>query len=79
MDKPPSPPPPSRHHRPQQSKDSNDHDASGGPSLVSGSTPSSSGLGGVYETRSWGGDFDPFTDEEERRVLFAAMDSFRYV
>lgn len=29
------------------------------------------------EVRSWGGDFDPFSDPEERRVLFAAFDSFR--
>jgi hypothetical protein len=28
---------------------------------------------------SWEGDFDPFADPEERRVLFAAFDSFRYV
>lgn len=28
---------------------------------------------------TWDGDFDPFADPEERRVLFAAMDSFRYV
>ncbi|KAJ5704155.1 hypothetical protein N7493_011293 [Penicillium malachiteum] len=26
---------------------------------------------------SWAGDFDPFADPEERRVLFAAFDSFR--
>ncbi|OJJ50075.1 hypothetical protein ASPZODRAFT_128685 [Penicilliopsis zonata CBS 506.65] len=26
---------------------------------------------------SWAGDFDPFADPEERRVLFAALDSFR--
>jgi hypothetical protein len=31
------------------------------------------------EDASWGGDFDPFSDPEERRVLFAAFDSFRYV
>jgi hypothetical protein len=31
------------------------------------------------EESSWGGDFDPFSDPEERRVLFAAFDSFRYV
>lgn len=30
------------------------------------------------ETRSWAGDFDPFAETEERRVLFAAFDSFRY-
>ncbi|OGE52492.1 hypothetical protein PENARI_c010G02480 [Penicillium arizonense] len=29
------------------------------------------------EESSWGGDFDPFSDPEERRVLFAAFDSFR--
>ncbi|KAH8698899.1 N2227-like protein-domain-containing protein [Talaromyces proteolyticus] len=29
------------------------------------------------ETQSWQGDFDPFADREERRVLFAALDSFR--
>ncbi|KAJ5578663.1 uncharacterized protein N7459_007627 [Penicillium hispanicum] len=29
------------------------------------------------EERSWQGDFDPFADPEERRVLFAAFDSFR--
>ncbi|KAJ5625132.1 hypothetical protein N7510_001441 [Penicillium lagena] len=29
------------------------------------------------EERSWAGDFDPFSDPEERRVLFAAFDSFR--
>ncbi|KAJ5581504.1 hypothetical protein N7535_000124 [Penicillium sp. DV-2018c] len=29
------------------------------------------------EENSWGGDFDPFADHEERRVLFAAFDSFR--
>lgn len=29
------------------------------------------------DTQSWQGDFDPFADEEERRVLFAAFDSFR--
>ena len=29
------------------------------------------------EEGSWGGDFDPFADPEERRVLFAAFDSFR--
>lgn len=31
------------------------------------------------EESSWGGDFNPFADPEERRVLFAAFDSFRYV
>lgn len=31
------------------------------------------------EESGWGGDFDPFADPEERRVLFAAFDSFRYV
>lgn len=29
------------------------------------------------DERSWQGDFDPFSDPEERRVLFAAFDSFR--
>jgi hypothetical protein len=29
------------------------------------------------DAQSWQGDFDPFGDEEERRVLFAAFDSFR--
>lgn len=28
---------------------------------------------------TWAGDFDPFADPEERRVLFATLDSFRYV
>lgn len=28
---------------------------------------------------TWTGDFDPFSDPEERRVLFAAFDSFRCV
>ena len=27
----------------------------------------------------WTGDLDPFSDQEERQVLFAALDSFRYV
>lgn len=31
------------------------------------------------EERSWAGDFNPFEDPEERRVLFATLDSFRYV
>jgi carnosine N-methyltransferase len=31
------------------------------------------------ETGEWGGDFDPFSDPEEKRVLFGALDSFRYV
>jgi hypothetical protein len=31
------------------------------------------------EVRSWAGDFDPFADPDERRVLFAAFDSFRWV
>ena len=31
------------------------------------------------EENSWGGDFNPFADPEERRVLFAAFDSFRCV
>lgn len=30
------------------------------------------------ELKEWDGDFDPFGDAEERRVLFAALDSFRY-
>jgi hypothetical protein len=30
------------------------------------------------EVRSWAGDFDPLADPDERRVLFAALDSFRY-
>lgn len=30
------------------------------------------------EIRSWAGDFDPLADPDERRVLFAALDSFRY-
>ena len=34
---------------------------------------------GEEEERSWQGDFDPFADPEERRVLFAAFDSFRCV
>ncbi|KAL3463228.1 N2227-like protein-domain-containing protein [Aspergillus heterothallicus] len=29
------------------------------------------------ETQSWGGDFDPLADSDERRVLFAAFDSYR--
>lgn len=29
------------------------------------------------DAQSWQGDFDPFADDEERRVLFAAFDSFR--
>ncbi|KAI9038713.1 uncharacterized protein KD926_010553 [Aspergillus affinis] len=29
------------------------------------------------ETRSWAGDFDPLNDPEERRVLFATIDSYR--
>ncbi|KAE8343950.1 hypothetical protein BDV24DRAFT_172266 [Aspergillus arachidicola] len=29
------------------------------------------------EVRSWAGDFDPLADPDERRVLFAALDSFR--
>ncbi|KAL2001331.1 hypothetical protein VTN02DRAFT_1911 [Thermoascus thermophilus] len=37
----------------------------------------SSPLDDPGETRSWAGDFDPFADAEERRVLFAAFDSFR--
>ena len=36
-------------------------------------------LGGheIDPTEAWGGDFDPFADAEEKRVLFAALDSFR--
>lgn len=30
------------------------------------------------EVRSWAGDLDPLADPDERRVLFAALDSFRY-
>lgn len=30
------------------------------------------------ELKEWNGDFDPFGDPEERRVLFATLDSFRY-
>ncbi|RWQ96005.1 putative trehalase [Paecilomyces variotii] len=29
------------------------------------------------EVQSWAGDFDPFADPEERRVLFSTLDSFR--
>ncbi|CAI7611539.1 unnamed protein product [Penicillium manginii] len=29
------------------------------------------------EEEEWAGDFDPFSDPDERRVLFAALDSFR--
>ena len=39
-------------------------------------------LGASHEAEgeeTWAGDFDPFSDPEERRVLFAAFDSFRYV
>lgn len=31
------------------------------------------------DIRSWAGEFDPFADPEERRVLFAVFDSFRCV
>lgn len=31
------------------------------------------------DVRSWSGDFDPLADPEERRVLFATLDSFRCV
>jgi hypothetical protein len=31
------------------------------------------------EDNTWEGNFDPFADPEERRVLFATFDSFRYV
>jgi hypothetical protein len=34
---------------------------------------------GYEEGNEWSGGFDPFADPEERRVLFAALDSFRYV
>lgn len=30
-------------------------------------------------TETWEGEFDPLADPEERRVLFAALDSFRCV
>jgi hypothetical protein len=29
------------------------------------------------ESPEWAGDFDALSDPEERRVLFAALDSFR--
>jgi carnosine N-methyltransferase len=29
------------------------------------------------DAHSWAGEFDPFADAEERRVLFATLDSFR--
>lgn len=29
------------------------------------------------EEQEWAGDYDPLADEEESRVLFAALDSFR--
>jgi len=29
------------------------------------------------ESEEWNGGFDPLADPEERRVLFAALDSFR--
>ena len=29
--------------------------------------------------KEWGLEHDPFSDPEEKRVLFAALDSFRYV
>jgi carnosine N-methyltransferase len=28
-------------------------------------------------SEEWAGDFDPLSDDEERRVLFAALDAFR--
>lgn len=31
------------------------------------------------EEQEWSGAFDPFADPEERRVLFASLDSFRCV
>ncbi|KAI9849151.1 MAG: putative secondary metabolism biosynthetic enzyme [Sclerophora amabilis] len=40
-----------------------------------GLTPANSSLM-VEEDKEWGGDFDPFSDPEEKRVLFAALDSF---
>lgn len=33
--------------------------------------------GQFKEQGEWAGDYDPLTDKEERRVLFAALDSFR--
>lgn len=33
----------------------------------------------AQNAEQWGGDFDPFADPEERRVLFGALDSYRYV
>lgn len=29
------------------------------------------------QLRGWGGECEPFSDPEEKRVLFAALDSFR--
>jgi hypothetical protein len=29
------------------------------------------------KAEEWEGDFDPLSDTEERRVLFAALDSFK--
>lgn len=31
------------------------------------------------DPEEWAGEFDPLSDPQERRVLFAALDSFRYV
>ena len=31
------------------------------------------------EDKEWGLEHDPFSDPEEKRVLFTALDSFRYV
>lgn len=31
----------------------------------------------MSDQQQWDGEFDPFADPEERRVLFAALDSFR--
>jgi hypothetical protein len=33
---------------------------------------------GHDDGEEWAGDFDPLADKEEQRVLFAALDSFRY-
>lgn len=34
---------------------------------------------GSEHSQTWAGDFDPFADPDERRVLFAAFDSYRFV
>jgi hypothetical protein len=31
------------------------------------------------DSQTWAGDFDPFAEPDERRVLFAAFDSYRCV